>query len=269
MKNQMKFVSVLLCLCMCLCCVRCNTKPKAEISFLSMEEAGVTDPTPYLESWVYTVRQEGEEIQLLKAREEDNSVFSIIVATVLEHETKTALKTYSPSLPPEPVSYVTNIAEINDVLLGNYEIGSKIYFAQGAIEIDNVYYPYRTTQLSGGFMRTGTQVLLFLKESTGFAKEIYGKNFQFPVLSPINCGFSNRVVREDGTLGFLEKNRHADVAAFRQYNTVEEVRAALPQIFETYRDTYKTDYSLIDTYRASPGAAPAAPENYVHYYDLP
>ena len=270
MKNQMKFVSILLSMCMCLLCVSCNPKPEAEISFLSMEEAGVTDPnTTHTEIWVYSSRKTGEEAMSLKIVESQNLTYSVVVATVLEQETKTIMHAFVPSQLPMPVSCVTSIVEINDVLLGDYKIGSKIYFLQEAKKINNVYYPYHATQISGGFLKTGTKMLLFLVEAPEYAKKIYGEKFKYPVRVPANCGFSNRVVQADGTLEFLEKNIEADITEFAQYQTVEEVRAALPQIFETYRDTYKVDYSLIDTYHAAPNAEPSMPEGYIPYAELP
>ena len=263
MKNQMKFVSVLLCLCMCLCCVSCNTKPKAEISFLSRAEAGLesaSNGSAYVSVPIfYEVEKEHLVLKYLDA--------AIVVATVIGHEGYTQTTEKSPYR--MGFSAVAHIVEITDVLLGDCKIGEKMYVCITAQEKDGVYYAADETEYKmGGFIEKGTQILLFAEKNEHHTA-YYGENFKHHVVIPTNSYSSTRIVNEDGTLGYLEGSRLAKEAAFAQYHTVEEVRAALPQIFETYRDAYKTDYSLIDTYRASPGAAPAAPENYVYYADLP
>ena len=269
MKNQKKFVRILLCLCMCLCCVSCNTKPKAEISFISAEEAGITLPeknsnNAEIISLTLGYQEKGNEWLTMRFLD------SIVVGTVIGHEAFTQPK--EKSWDYEEFSAVAHVVQVTDVLMGECEVGDTIHVCLVAEEVNNVYYANPLPEISGGFIEEGTQMLFFLKDNNHMADyyaDSRGENLDYWVKVPANIYASNRVVGSDGKLTFLEGNKFAGKSAFSQYETIDEVRVGLPQIFETYRDAYKTDYSLIDTYRASPGAAPGVPENYVYYADLP
>ena len=270
MKKHACFILIVLLLVgICLYFIGCNLPSQKEISFTSAEEAGITLPeknsnNAEIISLTLGYQEKGNEWLTMRFLD------SIVVGTVIGHEAFTQPK--EKSWDYEEFSAVAHVVQVTDVLMGECEVGDTIHVCLVAEEVNNVYYAHPRTEMTGGFIEEGTQMLFFLKDNNHMADyyaDSRGENLDYWVKVPANIYTSNRVVGSDGKLTFLEGNKFAGKSAFSQYETIDELRVGLPQIFETYRDAYKKDHPLLATYRATPNAEPGVPENYVYYADLP
>lgn len=135
--------------------------------------------------------------------------------------------------------YTLNTVIVEDVILGDVEVGSKISVLIIGREEWQIY---PNVENAGGYLKEGERLLFFSDDPV----EEYDRKKDYPI-KLVQMLSTSRTVDDEGNLGWRENNVDLDpYTAFREYDTLQELRDGLPDKFEQYKEEYGKEFAFAD-----------------------